>query len=99
MGGGLDTNNSTRHEQFHHNYSDAEFSFFFAIAEVFFWPQNYVFFPTGNPKPEHSGSGKPDRFDRLPVETGQIQNWIKKTQFNRFVPVFFFFFFVLTLNA
>jgi len=28
---------------------------------------------TGNPKPEHSGSGKPDRFDRLPVETGQIQ--------------------------
>ena len=31
------------------------------------------FFPTGNPKPEHSGSGKPDQFDRLPVETGQIQ--------------------------
>ena len=32
-----------------------------------------VFFPTGHSKPEHSGSGKSDRFDRLPVETGQIQ--------------------------
>jgi len=32
-----------------------------------------LFFPTGHPKPEHSGSGKPDRFDWLPVETDQIQ--------------------------
>ena len=30
------------------------------------------FFPTGHPKPEHSGSGKPDRFHRKPVEIGQI---------------------------
>ena len=30
------------------------------------------FSPTGHPKPEHSGSGKPDRFHRKPVETGQI---------------------------
>ena len=51
-------------------------------------PRPGFFFPTGNPKPEHSGSGKPDRFDRLPVETGQIQIWIQKTQFNRFVPVY-----------
>ena len=32
-----------------------------------------VFFPTRHPKPEHSGSGKPDRFHRLPVEICQIQ--------------------------
>ena len=31
-----------------------------------------VFFPTGRPKPEHSGSGKPDRFHRKLIETGQI---------------------------
>ena len=30
------------------------------------------FFPTGHPKPEHSGSGRPDRFHRKPVEIGQI---------------------------
>ena len=46
------------------------------------------FFPTGNPKPELSGSGKPDWIDRLPVETDQIQIWIQKTQFNRFGPVY-----------
>ena len=28
------------------------------------------------------------RFDRLPVETGQIQIWIQMAQFNRFVPVY-----------
>ena len=30
------------------------------------------FSPTRHPKPEHSGSGKPDRFQRKPVEIGQI---------------------------
>ena len=30
------------------------------------------FFSTGHPKPEHSGSGKPDLFLRKSVETGQI---------------------------
>ena len=31
------------------------------------WPG--FFFPTGHPKPEHSGSGKPDRFHRKPVKS------------------------------
>jgi len=31
------------------------------------------FFPTGLPKPAPTGSGLPDRFDRLPVEIRQIQ--------------------------
>ena len=47
-----------------------------------------VFFPTGHPKPLATGSGLPYRFDRLPVKIGQIQIWIQKTQFNRFVPVY-----------
>ena len=40
--------------------------------------------PTGPVKPERSGSGLPDRFDRKPVETGQIQNQIQNRMFNRF---------------
>ena len=69
--------------------------------------------PTGPVKPPLSGSGLPDRFDRKPVETGQIQN----RMFNRFRtayrsvwPVYrsvwlvtgqiqFFFFFSLNSNA
>ena len=47
-----------------------------------------VFFPTGHPKPAPTGSGLPDRFDRLLVETGQIQIWIQMVSFNRFVPVY-----------
>ena len=41
----------------------------------------------------YAGQGLQNRwepiwFDRLPVETGQIQIRIQKTQFNRFVPVY-----------
>ena len=36
--------------------------------------------PTGGLKPPHTDSGLLDRFDRLPVKTGQIQN----RMFNRF---------------
>ena len=46
-----------------------------------------VFLPTGLTKPPPSGSGKPDRFDRLPKKTGQIQISNKKRQFNQFLPV------------
>ena len=45
------------------------------------------FLPTDPTKPPPSGSGKPDRFDRLPKNTGQIQISNKKWQFNRFPPV------------
>ena len=38
------------------------------------------FLPTGGLKPPPTGSGLPDRFDRLLVKTGQIQN----RMFNRF---------------
>ena len=44
--------------------------------------------PTGPTKPAGSGTGIPDRFGRKPIETCQIQIWIQKTQFNRFVPVY-----------
>ena len=40
--------------------------------------------PTGPVKPARSSSGLPDRFDRKPVETGQIQNQIQNRMFNRF---------------
>ena len=40
--------------------------------------------PTGPVKPARSGSGLPNRFDRKPVETGQIQNQIQNRMFNRF---------------
>ena len=40
--------------------------------------------PTGTVKPARSGSGLSDRFDRKPVETGQIQNLIQNRIFNRF---------------
>ena len=46
-----------------------------------------VFLPTGLTKPPPSGSGKPDRFDRLPEKNGQIQISNQKRQFNRFPPV------------
>ena len=39
------------------------------------------------PSPGPSGSGKPDRFDRLLKKTAQIQISNKKRQFNRFPPV------------
>jgi hypothetical protein len=39
------------------------------------------------PSPGPSGSGKPDRFDRLPKKPVQIQISNKKQQFNRFPPV------------
>ena len=39
-----------------------------------------VFLLTGGLKPPPTGSGLPDRFDRLPVKTGQIQN----RMFNQF---------------
>ena len=42
------------------------------------------YLPTGPVKPARSGSGLPDRFDRKPVETGQIQNQIQNRMFNRF---------------
>jgi len=45
------------------------------------------FSPTGWMKSPLSGSGKPDRFDRLPEKTGQIQTSNQKRQFNRFPPV------------
>ena len=38
------------------------------------------FLPTGGLKPPPTGIGLPDRFDRLLVKTGQIQN----RMFNRF---------------
>jgi len=41
------------------------------------------FLPTGRSKPPATGFGKPDRFDRLLVKTGQIQIG----QFKRFGPV------------
>ena len=44
-----------------------------------------VFLPTGGTKPPPTGSGKPDRFDRLPEKTGQIQNPNQKLMFNRFL--------------
>ena len=37
--------------------------------------------PTGPVKPTRSSSGLPDRFDRKPVETGQIQNQIQNRMF------------------
>ena len=40
--------------------------------------------PTGPVKSVRSGSGLPDRFDRKPVEIGQIQNQIQNRMFNRF---------------
>ena len=43
------------------------------------------FLPTGGTKPPPTGSGKPDRFDRLPEKTGQIQNPNQKLMFNRFL--------------
>ena len=46
-----------------------------------------IFLPTGPLKPPGSGSGKPDRFDRKPVKTGQIQISNYRRQFNRFPPV------------
>ena len=45
------------------------------------------FLPTVRTKPLPAGSGKPDRFDRLPEKTGQIQISNQKLQFNRFPPV------------
>ena len=45
------------------------------------------FFPTGLMKPPPSSSGKPVRFDRKPVKTGQIQISNHSGQFNRFPPV------------
>jgi len=45
------------------------------------------FLPTGTTKPPPSGSGKPVRFDRKPVKTGQIQISNYRWQFNRFPPV------------
>ena len=43
---------------------------FFFTARLY--PRPGFFSPTRHPKPEHFGSGKPDRFHRKPVETGQI---------------------------
>jgi len=43
---------------------------------------------TGPAKPPGSGTGIPVRFEQKPVGTGRIQIWIQKTQFNRFVPVY-----------
>ena len=40
--------------------------------------------PTGPVKPARSGSDLPDRFDRKPIETDQIQNPIQNQMFNRF---------------
>ena len=42
------------------------------------------FLPTGGLKPPPTGSGLPDRFDRLPEKTGQIQNPNQKLMFNQF---------------
>jgi hypothetical protein len=36
-------------------------------------PDQGFFLPTGQTKPPPTGSGKPDRFDRLPKKPGQIQ--------------------------
>ena len=44
--------------------------------------------PTCPVKPGRSGSGLPDRFDRKPVETSQIQNQIQNRMFDRFRPAY-----------
>ena len=44
--------------------------------------------PTGLVKPARSGNGLPDRFDRKPMETDQIQNQIQNRMFNQFLPVY-----------
>ena len=44
-----------------------------------------VFLPTSGTKPPPTGSGKPDRFDRLPEKTGHIQNPNQKLMFNQFL--------------
>ena len=47
------------------------------------WPAPGLSKPTGPVKSVRSGSGLPDRFDRKPVETGQIQK-IQNRVLNRF---------------
>ena len=90
-----------------------------ALATVSAWVSTQVshpgiFLPTAGTEPPATGSGLPDRLDRLPVKTGQTQIWIQNPQLYRFRtsnrPVWpvtgrfrlnsnFFFFFSLNSNA
>ena len=59
--------------------------FHLPLSELAFQPG--FFYRNFRTEPPPTGSSKPDRFDRLPEKTGQIQISNQKWQFNRFPPV------------